>query len=114
MDKIYRDTRLLYDFTELYCSHHHKQNPKSAINLKGVLKQSIPENACLCNECKEVFLYGAGKRLACRQNPKPPCKKCPNPCYNFEYQQKIKEIMKFSGKKMILKGRPDLLFKYFF
>lgn len=45
---------------------------------------------------------------------KPMCKKCPDKCYNAYYEKQIVDVMKFSGMKMILGGRVDLVYHYFF
>jgi hypothetical protein len=35
-------------------------------------------------------------------------------CYRPDYRQKVREIMRFSGKYLLLRGRLDLLWHYFF
>ena len=45
---------------------------------------------------------------------KPMCKKCSTHCYAPSYQEKIREVMKFSGLYLIRHGRLDLLAHYLF
>jgi len=47
-------------------------------------------------------------------HPKPACKHCPSHCYHPTYRAKIRQVMKFSGKKMLLGGRLDYLIHLLF
>jgi hypothetical protein len=47
-------------------------------------------------------------------NPKPMCKHCPNHCYHPTYRAKIREVMQFSGRKLLLGGRVDYLLHLLF
>lgn len=47
-------------------------------------------------------------------NPKPMCKHCPRHCYHPRYRQAMREIMRYSGRGMVLSGRFDYLFHLFF
>ena len=66
----------------------------------------------LCPDCKE-FLGYARKRLACCPfgSQKPVCQKCKCHCFGGTYKQKVKEIMAFSGPRLIFR-RPDLLARH--
>jgi hypothetical protein len=68
----------------------------------------------LCSECAEVARHAMEKRRNCPLEPKPSCKKCPVHCYGRDCRAKIREIMAFSGRRMILRGRVDYLRHYFF
>ena len=57
--------------------------------------------------------HGVKKRLACPLDPKPTCKSCHIHCYTPEQRQKIREIMAYSGRRMIMRGRLDYLWHYF-
>lgn len=59
-------------------------------------------NKTLCADCREVLDY-AHKRLdACRYGEdKTSCKKCPTHCYTPRYREKIREIMRYSGPRML-------------
>ena len=60
-------------------------------------------NKKLCPECRELEEY-ANKRLSsCKYgNAKTSCKKCPTHCYRKDMREKIREVMRFSGPRMIL------------
>ncbi|WP_081757109.1 nitrous oxide-stimulated promoter family protein [Gorillibacterium massiliense] len=82
--KIRREKDIVLKMIRLYCKkkHRHKE---------------------LCKECQDINDY-ALKRLSLCQfgEEKPACVKCPIHCYNPEYRQKIRGIMRFSGPRMLL------------
>ena len=55
-----------------------------------------------------------GRRLLCPHDPKPACKHCVTQCYSDKHRRSIRRIMKHSGMQLILRGRLDLILKYFF
>ena len=56
----------------------------------------------LCPECRRLLDY-AGERLAkCPfQERKTTCARCPVHCYRPEMRERIREVMRFSGPRMI-------------
>jgi len=56
----------------------------------------------LCHDCRQLEVY-AHKRLEYCQfkESKPACEKCPVHCYKPEYREKIREVMRFAGPRMI-------------
>jgi hypothetical protein len=105
-----KDLRLLARFIGLYCGSRHESSSRvtTELGLLGLGKD------LLCQDCRDLFAYAVEKRRKCPLDPKPSCKNCRIHCYSREYREKIREIMAFSGKKMILRGRLDLLWHYFF
>ncbi len=67
----------------------------------------------LCSECSEIKEYAINSLDSCplKEN-KPSCKNCTIHCYSEEKKQKIKEIMRFSGPRM-LRYHPMDFFKHF-
>jgi hypothetical protein len=58
----------------------------------------------MCEDCNKLIEYALLRTEKCRyQENKPACKRCPTHCYNIENRNKIKEIMRFSRKKILLK-----------
>ena len=57
----------------------------------------------LCEDCQEILEY-AHKRLDfCKfGNEKSFCSKCPIHCYKKDMKVKIKDVMKFSGPRLII------------
>ena len=60
------------------------------------------------------LLYACERRLRCPLEEKPACKHCPVHCYRPGHREKVREIMRFSGRHLIRRGRLDLLWRYLF
>ena len=57
----------------------------------------------LCDSCTAVYSYATMKYHHCVFGEiKPVCNVCPVHCYNKTMREKIREIMRFSGPRMIL------------
>lgn len=70
----------------IYCRahHHHK--------------------ASLCSDCSELLEYARKRLTNCPfQENKSTCGKCRIHCYKTQMRQKIREIMRYSGPRMLLK-----------
>lgn len=56
----------------------------------------------LCENCKKLEEYAKLRLIHCPfGEEKPVCVKCPVHCYKPEMRQKAKEVMRFSGPKML-------------
>lgn len=81
--KIDRDKRTIRLMVELYTRHKLHLSQPSA-------------------EYEELITYACARLDHCRYGEgKPACKNCPIHCYKPEMRQKIKEVMKWSGPRMI-------------
>lgn len=69
----------------------------------------------LCEECKELLEY-ANKRLTlCKfGDEKTTCSKCPIHCYKKDMKAKVKEVMKFSGPRLIIYNPIELIRHMFY
>jgi hypothetical protein len=103
VSEVEKDILILMDFIQIYCDTKHKDRTKK-----------IENEVSLCKECHEVLSYSSWRREICPLDPKPTCKKCKIHCYIPEQREKIKEIMRHSGKVLIKRGRLDLLLHYLF
>lgn len=57
----------------------------------------------LCTPCAELNKYAQRKLSKCIYGEdKPTCQNCPIHCYSGEMRERIKEIMKYSGPRMLL------------
>ena len=92
-----KDIRVLETFIGCYCRGRHK-------SAKGEL----------CPDCSELLRYARLKREKCPLDPKPTCKHCHVHCYGKAQRARIKEVMAYSGRHLLLRGRLDLLWHYFF
>ena len=68
---------------EIYCKSNHKL-----------------EN--ICDECNELIEYALLRTDKCKyQENKPACKNCTTHCYSLAKREKIRQVMRFSGPRMI-------------
>jgi hypothetical protein len=109
-----KDLKVLALFTSVYCRSHHRGK-------QDAVAPALPRQDGLgldrfryCPECREFLEYAVTRRLKCPLDPKPTCKHCPVHCYRPGHREKVREIMRFSGRRLILRGRLDLLWHYFF
>ena len=74
--------RTIEAMIRIYCRNHHRQD--------------------VCKECGTVLTYSFARIEKCIYGPeKPACNKCTVHCYSPTMKEKVKEIMRFSGPKMI-------------
>ncbi|MCX6639214.1 MAG: nitrous oxide-stimulated promoter family protein [bacterium] len=90
-----RETKLITKFISVYCSRHHAANEP------------------LCDSCRTLLEYAHQRLQLCPYDPKPACKHCPTHCYTAEMRTRMKEVMRFSGRYFVKRGRLDWLIKYF-
>ena len=93
---IENDYKVLKKFVEVYCRKHRHTNGRG-----------------LCAECADLLAYGKQRLEKCPYDPKPKCKDCPTHCFQPEYRQRVREIMRFSGMHFVKRGRLDWLIRYF-
>ncbi len=57
----------------------------------------------LCGDCCQLEMYTHARLENCPFGAdKPACNKCPIHCYKPEYKEKIREVMRFAGPRMLL------------
>lgn len=112
---IARDLRTLGKFIDIYCRHKHRDAPKSSPRLKDFDFAALRlDRISLCPACSKLLAHAFVKRAHCPMNPKPACKHCASHCYQPAYREQIRQVMRYSGRKLVLSGRLDLLFKLLF
>jgi len=104
------DIRLIGKFVEVYCAGKHGAAERSDF--------ALPEDLGvrrLCPECAAFMNYGITKRIKCPlEAEKPSCKHCRIHCYAPQQREKIREIMSYSGRRLMMRGRLDYVWHYFF
>lgn len=92
MTRIEREKKTIKLMIEIYCRKKHKHKDS------------------LCDECTELLEY-AHKRLSfCKFGEnKSTCGKCPIHCYKKDMKAKIKDVMKFSGPRLIIYNPLELI-----
>jgi len=64
----------------------------------------------LCPDCRELLDYASARLEKCRfQADKPNCADCPVHCYKPSMREKVKEVMRYAGPRMMFR-HPVLAF----
>ncbi|MEN8149888.1 MAG: nitrous oxide-stimulated promoter family protein [Planctomycetota bacterium] len=110
--EIAKDLGVLGKFVAVYCRHHH-EGPRAPFAMKGMdLAATSLGKREVCAECAKLLAHAVTKRAMCPLTPKPACRLCTEHCYADEYREKIREVMRFSGRHLILRGHLHLLFHF--
>lgn len=110
-----RDLKTLALFIRIYCHHRHADAEKTVVTLKTHDVAALAGRPVeLCDGCRKLLAHALVKRSNCPMDPKPMCKHCPSHCYHPTYRAQIREVMKVSGKRLVLSGRLDMLFHLLF
>ncbi len=84
MSRINEEQRVVEQMIRLYCR-----------------KKEGNEN--LCESCSELLQYATKRLERCRfSNNKTTCKKCPVHCYSPKMRERIREVMRWAGPRMII------------
>ena len=112
--KLRRDLKVLARFIEVHCRHRHRVEAKAPTRLRNVDVRAIcGRPLCLCADCRKLLAHGFVKRMRCPLDPKPSCRKCPTHCYAPAYRARIRQVMKYSGRRLVLSGRVHYLYHLF-
>lgn len=109
-----KDIKILALFTATYCRARHAGDRGPLVFDAPEWQGLALEPLRLCDECREFLDYAFSRRSKCPLDPKPTCKHCHIHCYRPGHRERIREIMRFSGRHLILRGRLDLLWHYLF
>lgn len=109
-----KDLSLLALFIDCWCAAHHADREREPIDNQPVIAVLGSRGCRLCPECRDLLDYAIARRRHCPLDPRPACKNCPIHCYKPERRALIREIMRFSGRRLIMRGRLHLLWHYFF
>jgi len=66
----------------------------------------------ICEACETLLNYAKERLERCPHEVKPKCSDCKIHCYKPDMRKKIKEVMAYSGKRMIV-HHPVLALKHF-
>ncbi len=114
-DDLQRDLKTLTVFIELYCRCQHTSADKQVASLRTHDVATLAGKSVeLCPDCLKLLTHALVKRTHCPMDPKPMCKHCPDHCYAPAYREKIQEVMRFSGRRMVMGGRVDYLLHLLF
>jgi len=80
-EKLDKDLSRLRKFIGIYCQGKHKAGEE------------------LCDECQDLFSYAVERRNLCPLDTKPSCKDCHIHCYKELYRERIRQVMRYAGKR---------------
>jgi hypothetical protein len=113
--KLRRDLQVLTTFVTLYCDGRHPDAKRTPLKLPRLpVSIGAADPPALCAECGQLLAHALVKRVQCRYDPKPTCKKCTTHCYGPMYRAQIRAAMKYSGRRLVLAGRLDYLWHLLF
>jgi hypothetical protein len=92
--RLRRERKTVKAMLALYCRHHH----------------GGPD---LCDDCSRLADYADRRLNLCPYGTKKPsCTNCPIHCYRLEERERMREVMRFAGPRM-LKRHPILAVMHF-
>jgi predicted amidophosphoribosyltransferase len=81
-----RERKTVEAMIGLYCQKHH-----------------APQDL-LCSECQDLLQYALERLARCPfQARKTTCAKCPVHCYRPELRERIREVMRYAGPRMLFR-----------
>lgn len=87
----------------LYCKHKHYEHTLSEQEHSTKHGTRTTGSDALCTECSDTLAYAEKRLRACPfQDRKPTCRRCTVHCYKPEMRQRIREIMRWAGPRMML------------
>lgn len=94
-----RELRTVSQMIAIYCAGNHLHDEH------GDRTERTERAECgepLCTACKELDAYAALRTRRCRRmENKISCELCQNHCYAPEMQERIREVMRYAGPRMI-------------
>lgn len=80
----YDEHALIIRMIRIYCIQNHR-----TVNV-------------LCDECSDLYKYSSDRLSKCPHGEnKPVCSNCKIHCYKKDYRERMKEVMRFSGHRVM-------------
>lgn len=81
--RLLRELETIEAMTRIYCAdHHHTREP--------------------CDDCQALMTYAAKRLAVCTfGEEKPVCAKCQVHCYGKAMREKVREVMRYAGPRMV-------------
>lgn len=109
-----KDTRLLGDFSAIYCKGNHPQAARAPLSSPGaVLGVYGTRPPFVCDECAELLAYAEKRRALCPKDPKPFCSYCDTHCYRADMRERMRDVMRYAGPRSMLRGHAIDSVKHF-
>lgn len=103
--KVIKDTRLLGDFTTIYCKGVHAAASRAPLASDGVVLGVYgAKPPVVCAHCAGLLSYAEKRRAFCPKDPKPFCSHCDTHCYKPDMREYMREVMRYAGPRSMLNG----------
>lgn len=100
MTRIEKEKKIVALMIGLYCKKKHVQPLPGLGTDNSNLK--IHNSNSICSECKALLLYADARLDNCRfGEQKRACRYCPVHCYKPDMRERMRQVMRFSGPRMI-------------
>ncbi len=103
--QVVKDTRLLGDFSVIYCRGNHEGTQRRPLESEGatlgVYGRKLP---IVCDDCADLLRYAEKRRAFCPKDPKPFCSYCDTHCYAPDMREFMRDVMRYSGPRSITQG----------
>ena len=104
-DKRAREAQMVSQMIALWCRRHHgggRAREQAAGDDEPVCVKLGLRTITLCPECAELREYAVARIERCpHMGTKTFCSACPSHCYRPAMREKIREVMRWSGPRMI-------------
>ena len=100
--KLEREKRIVVEMIALYCRANcdHANGAEPCVRVRGGAVECVIDT--LCPSCAELARYACERSDRCPyQETKTFCVNCSTHCYRPEMRERIREVMRFSGPRMI-------------
>ncbi len=90
----------------LFSNHHRLNRERRTIQVMIHIycQGTHGSNGVLCPECQQLEAYAMQRLDKCPfQASKPTCAKCPIHCYKPAMRQQVRQVMRYSGPRMLLR-----------
>ena len=112
IEKFKSEVETLNKFFTIYCHEKHTGQFKKDYCIK-YKNETLNFEADLCEECHNLLSYAIERLQECPHDPKPRCRKCPNPCYEKNKYKQMAKMMRFAGMRLGLTKAAQKLKKMF-
>lgn len=90
-----RETRTISQMVSLYCAGNHDPHLRT---------ERAECGEAVCEACRELDEYACLRTRRCRRMAeKVSCNLCQNHCYAPAMQERIRQVMRYAGPRMLLK-----------
>lgn len=88
-----REKLVVSQMVAIYCAGHHPAASRTKTAHCG---------GAICPDCAELDRFAVARTQRCRKmETKTSCNKCEHHCYSPQMQQRIRDVMRYAGPRML-------------